>query len=92
MDNVIKKFYSEGNSLRNLTKAELAILPPSFIEFFGQRDIHYVWDKLPDSFTSNPNMAKYKLCLKHYNLPTSKIHIDGPAPMVKDCYICNYVV
>ena len=91
MDSVIKKFYSEGNSLLPLTREELAILPHSFIEFLGQRDIHYVWDKLPKSFTSNPDMAKYRHCSKHYNLPNHTTHFDGPAPMIKDCYLCNHV-
>lgn len=91
MDAVIRKFHKNGNSLLKLSKGELAILPHSFIEYFGQNDIHDVWDKLPDSFTSNPAMLKYRRCLKHYNLPTDENHIDGPAPMMKDCYRCNYV-
>lgn len=91
MNAVIVKFYNNGNSLLGLTKEELAVLPHAIIENFGQRDIHYVWNNLPDSFTSNPAMLKYKRCLKHYNLPTSSVHIDGPAPMIKDCYICKYV-
>ena len=90
MDGVISKIHRDGNSLRNLTRAELAILPASFIEHYVRHDIHYVWDLLPDSFTSNPDMSKYRRCLVHYNLPVSKIHIDGPPPMIKDCYICNY--
>ena len=55
MDGVISKIYRDGNSLRNLTRAKLAILPASFIEHYVKHDIHYVWDLLPDVFTSNPD-------------------------------------
>ena len=60
-------------------------MPPSFMELFAERVIHRVWDKLPASFTYNPEMAKYKICHVHHNPPTSQWHIDGPAPMVKNC-------
>ena len=90
MDDVIRKFYSEDNTLLALTKEELAILPHSVKEIFGQSDIHYVWDRLPVSFIYNPDNAKYRRCMKHYNLPNYATQFDGPPPMIKDCYMFKF--
>ena len=65
MDGVISKIRCDGNSLRNLTRAELAMLAASFIEHYVKHCIHYVWDLLPDSFTRNPQMSKYRRCFVH---------------------------
>ena len=48
-----------------------------------------VWDKLPAYIKADAEVRTYRRCREHYNQPWQRTHIDGPAPMIKDCSECQ---
>ena len=51
--------------------------------------VHHVWNKLPEHIKADSEVQTYRRCLEHYNRPWQRTHIDGPAPMIKDCNECQ---
>lgn len=78
----------DSDSLLGLSKEELEYIPKVVLLKYYSRDIHYVWDKLPSHIKVDPEVQSYRRCLVHYNRPDQRSHIDGPPPMIRNCYIC----
>ena len=74
-------------TLQALSDSELKVLPDVLI-FQYKRDIYKVWEKLPISFTQQRCIDDFFPCLLHYN--KGRTHIDGPAPLVYQCYQCQH--
>jgi hypothetical protein len=66
------------------TDEELASLPAFAFEQLPPADIDHVWHRLPDHL----KIDKFCRCTRHWNLPSQRTHIDGPAPMIMNCYAC----
>lgn len=78
----------ERETIRNLRKTELKYIPKIVLIQKFSRDIHFVWHRLPNHLKFDPEILSHRLCYEHYNLPNERTHIDGPAPMIKDCTRC----
>jgi hypothetical protein len=79
---VSKYLLQKGLSLP--TEEELASLPACVLEKLPPFDIDEVWYRLPDHL----KISKFSRCTRHWNLPTQRTHVDGPAPMIMNCYAC----
>ncbi|KYQ56632.1 hypothetical protein ALC60_04434 [Trachymyrmex zeteki] len=44
---------------------------------------------LPEHIRADSEVQRYHRCLKHYNLPSHQTHINGPAPLIKNCGECH---
>lgn len=67
---------------------ELRHIPKDvLLRVFGDY-VEFVWDKLPEHIKADPEVRSYRHCFEHYNQPWQRTHIDGPAPMKKDCDEC----
>ncbi|KAL6254329.1 hypothetical protein P5V15_014378 [Pogonomyrmex californicus] len=51
--------------------------------------IDHVWDKLPEYIKADLEVQTYRRCVEHYNQSWDRDHIDGPAPRIKDCGLCQ---
>jgi len=50
------------------------------------RRLHrHVWDKLPKHVKADSEIRTYRRCDEHYNQSWQRMHINGPAPKIKDC-------
>ena len=79
------------NNIVRLSKEELEYVPKVILlQNFG-RYIEHLWDKLPEHLKADPEVRGYRRCLQHYNQPWQRDHIDGPAPYVRDCELCQPV-
>lgn len=77
-------------SVQNLDKEDIAALPQEFVIRYLSKDIEYIWDKLPESYQQNPEIAACRLCQKHWISDLVEYdNIDGPPPMQKDCQECK---
>ena len=77
------------NNIVRLSREELEYVSKVIlINKFGHY-IEHLWDKLPEHIKADPEVRSYRQCLKHYNQPWQRDHIDGPAPFIKDCELCQ---
>ena len=51
--------------------------------------VEFVWNTLPAHKKADAEVRSYRRCNEHYNQPWQRTHIDGPAPMIKDCSECQ---
>jgi len=49
--------------------------------------VERLWDKLPEYVKADSEVQQYRSCMRHYNQPWQRTHIDGPPPLIKDCYV-----
>ena len=81
--------YLTDNCDIELTTEQLQFIPKIvLLQYFG-RYVELLWDKLPERIKTDSEVQQYRRCPEHYNRPSSRDHIDGPAPMIKDCYVCH---
>lgn len=66
----------------------MKILPKNIILKFDY-EIHVIYDNLPENLKNDPDVLLNLKCFEHYNLPTSRDHIDGPPPPRKNCPGCK---
>jgi len=80
---------SSPYDILDLSAEQLQFVPKALLlQNFG----HYVqllWDKLPEHIKVDSEVQQYRRCMQHYNQPWQQTHIDGPAPMIKDCSECQ---
>lgn len=71
-----------------LTPEQLQYIPKILLlRQFGNQ-VERIWANLPAHMKSDPEVQLYRRCYTHYNRPWQRTHIDGPAPMIKDCGEC----
>lgn len=79
----------DGDDILDFTTDQLRFIPKVILlKYFG-RYVERLWEKLPEHIRLDPEVRRYRRCLEHYNRPWQRTHIDGPAPLVKDCSECN---
>ena len=74
--------------IQDLSAEQLQYIPK--IVFLRVYDdyIDHVWDKLSEHVKADPEVRTYRRCNEHYNQSWRRMHIDDPAPKVKDCNEC----
>nr|XP_012216441.1 PREDICTED: uncharacterized protein LOC105668567 [Linepithema humile] len=80
---------SDERDILNLTAAELEFVPKVILLSKFARFVDQVWEKLLEHVRVDPEVQGYRRCKKHHNQPWQRDHIDGPAPYVKDCTLCE---
>ena len=73
----------------SLTNEELQYIPKIVLLREFPNCIDQLWDKLPENLKADWEVQQYRRCLKHYNLPHHQTHVDGPAPLIKNCRECQ---
>ncbi|KYM99106.1 hypothetical protein ALC62_10162 [Cyphomyrmex costatus] len=68
----------------DLTSKELEYIPKIVLLREFENCIDLLWDRLPEHIRADLKVQRHRRCLKHYNLPSHRTHIDGPAPLVKN--------
>ena len=77
------------DNITQLSTEELQYVPKVILlKKFGHY-IDHLWNKLPKHIKVDPEVQGYRRCAKHYNQPWQRTHIDGPAPCVKYCDLCQ---
>ena len=72
-----------------LSKEELEYVPKVILlQNFG-RYVERLWEKFPEHIKADPEVRGYRRCLQHYNQLWQRDHVDGPAPYVRDCELCQ---
>lgn len=72
-----------------LSAEQLQFIPKAILLKVCGAFVHIVWDKLPEHIRADLEVQTYRRCYEHYNQPWQRTHIDGPAPMIKNCYECQ---
>jgi len=83
---------SNPSDIFDLTAEELQYIPkPVLLRVCGHLCgyVHHLWDKLPEHIKSDLEVQTYRRCYEHYNRLWQRTHIDGPAPLIKDCHECR---
>lgn len=82
-------YLSVKSEILKLTTEQLQFIPKIvLLQNFGDY-VERLWDKLPEHIKADSEVQTYRLCLEHYNRPWHREHIDGPAPLIKDCGECR---
>ena len=81
---------SDTSDIHDLTFEQLQYISKNILLREFPSYINELWDKLPESIKVDPEVRQYRRCLEHYNRPWQRTHIDGPAPLVKDCIECRH--
>ncbi|KYM96687.1 hypothetical protein ALC62_12651 [Cyphomyrmex costatus] len=76
---------SDNCDVHSLTAEELKYIPKIILLREFKNYIDRLWDRLPEYIKADSEVQQHRRCLKHYNLPCHRSHIDGPAPFIKDC-------
>lgn len=76
------------STLHSATAEELEYVPKILLLRDYADEVGIIWDRLPAHIKADPEVQSYRRCLKHYNLPTQRDHIDGPPPMIRECSEC----
>lgn len=80
---------SDKRDILEWSAEELCYIPKNvLLQNFGDY-VELLWDKLPDYLKADSEVRSYRRCLEHYNQPWQRTHIDGPAPLVKNCTVCQ---
>ena len=70
--------------LQNISKSVL-------VKYFD-RQIEFWWDRLPTHLKIDLDVLSCRICRRHHNQPGDRDHIDGPAPMIKNCPTCQKIM
>lgn len=82
-------YLSVKSDILKFTAEQLQFVPKIvLLQNFGDY-VEYLWDRLPEHIKADSEIQKYRRCYKHYNQPWQRTHIDGPAPLIKDCSECQ---
>ncbi|KAF5277512.1 hypothetical protein FQR65_LT15985 [Abscondita terminalis] len=82
--------HREVGELKKMDEFNLMWLPQAYLKTHTKHtEIHEAWDKLPLEVRNDEEMQTYRLCEEHWNLPESRVHIDGPAPRIRNCNECK---
>jgi hypothetical protein len=77
------------SDILELTAEQLKFIPKIvLLQNFGSY-VERLWDRLPEHIKADSEVQTYRRCLEHYNRPWHQTHIDGPAPMIRDCGECQ---
>lgn len=79
---------SDTRDIRDLTSEQLKYIPKIVLLREFSKYIEDLWDKLPKHIRADLEIQQCRQCLKHYNRPWQQTHIDGPAPLIRDCSEC----
>jgi hypothetical protein len=60
-------------------------------EHISSERVNQIWDWLPETYRKREDILELLPCYEHYNLPSSRTHIDGPAPSKKNCGACRKI-
>ncbi|KYN50294.1 hypothetical protein ALC62_10242 [Cyphomyrmex costatus] len=82
-------FVVASDRLHSLTSAELEYVPKVILLRECEQYIDLLWDRLPEHIRADSEVQRYRRCLRHYNLPSQETHVDGPAPLIKNCGECQ---
>jgi hypothetical protein len=80
---------SSASDIRDLSVEQLQFVPKAVLLRMCGDHVHYVWEKLPEHIKADSEVQTYRRCYEHYNQPWQRTHIDGPAPLIKDCSECQ---
>ncbi|KAL6421593.1 hypothetical protein ACFW04_014322 [Cataglyphis niger] len=79
----------DSDDILELTAEQLRFIPKTILLRHFSRYVDRVWEKLSEYIKADTEVRRYRRCLEHYNRPWQRTHIDGPAPLIKDCSECN---
>ena len=82
-------FNADVSDIRELTSEQLKDIPKIVLLRDFCKHIDDLWDRLPEYIRVDPEVQQYRRCVKHYNCPWQQTHIDGPAPLIKNCSVCR---
>ncbi|KAL1488107.1 hypothetical protein ABEB36_015065 [Hypothenemus hampei] len=78
-------------ALRDFSAEDLKYLPMCYLKnYVSPFAIQQIWDKLPESYKSNPTFKLNLPCYEHYN--KGELQIDGPPPRIKSCPGCKTTI
>lgn len=80
---------NSGHNITELGEEELRYMPKNYLLKYLKNYISVFWEKLPENLKADPEVQEHHRCLEHYNQPWQRVHIDGPAPKIKDCSECK---
>ncbi|XP_071582010.1 uncharacterized protein [Temnothorax nylanderi] len=80
---------SRPSDIRDFSAEQLQFVPKAVLLQMCGDHVYYVWDKLPEHIKADLEVQTYRRCDEHWNQPWQQTHIDGPAPMIKDCGECQ---
>lgn len=84
--------------LRQLTTKCVWDLPTEIIRLLPREyiidkvhsfELKLIWDRLDAALIVDEAIKELLPCQQHFNLPHHRTHIDGSAPSVKDCFLCQ---
>jgi len=79
----------DNSDVQSLTAKQLKYIPKVVLLQEFHNCIDQLWDRLPEHIRADSEVQEYRRCLKHYNLPYHQTHLDGPAPLIKNCSECQ---
>lgn len=83
-------FITDVHDIRDLTSEQLKYIPKTvLLRNNFCKHIDDLWDRLPEHIKADPEIQQYRRCLKHYNCLWQRTHIDGPAPLIRNCSVCQ---
>ncbi|KYN16908.1 hypothetical protein ALC57_10818 [Trachymyrmex cornetzi] len=82
-------FLVVSDDRHSLTSKELEYISKILLLRKFENCIVLLWDRLPECIRTDSEVQRYRRCLKHYNLSVHQTHIDGPAPLIKNCSECR---
>ncbi|EZA53529.1 hypothetical protein X777_06962 [Ooceraea biroi] len=77
------------SDILGLTAEQLQFVPKIILLRECEDYIEHVWNKLPEHIKVDVDVQTYRRCYEHYNQPWQRTHIDGPAPLIKDCALAT---
>ncbi|KAL6252178.1 hypothetical protein P5V15_015587 [Pogonomyrmex californicus] len=80
---------SHPSDIQDLSAEQLQYIPKVVLLRVCGNYIDHVWDKLPEYIKADLEVQTYRRCVEHYNQSWDRDHIDGPAPKIKDCDLCQ---
>lgn len=80
---------TDKREILDLTIEQLQYIPKIVLLREFHDYVERLWDKLPDHLKADAEVQSCRLCLKHYNRPWQRTHIDGPPPLIRNCGECQ---
>lgn len=80
---------TDKRDILKLSDEQLRLIPKIVLVRDFDRYVELLWNRLPDYIRADPEVQRCRVCLEHYNRPWQRTHIDGPAPLIKNCSECS---